>query len=303
MVLRAQLNSQCRVEIKHGYIETRLESERHPKSSPTRGTMKLSTLILLLLAAAASGEVEKRVVGGKPCKTDRQYHVQIQSIQPGKSCGGSLINTGWVITASHCAEQAVKLTLGLNNNVGWMDKIGSWLKRKSKKLEQDIKTEQQFSYKDEEGKAHDIMLIKLNENMSPNLPTIRLPPAADCTKPEIGQQVEIGGWGAKKADILKNKLPKSLQCASTDLSTCGENDKPGDKYVSDEESTMCAFKWGVETCFGDAGSAVEYNNILHGIVLSNPVDMCASTIVMANICHYRAWIDKTMRENALNQKV
>ncbi|CAB1423585.1 unnamed protein product [Pleuronectes platessa] len=258
--------------------------------------MKLSALILLLLAAAASGDIEKRVVGGKPCKTDRQYHVQIDSIQPGKSCGGSLLNTRWVITASHCAEQAVKLKLGLNNDVSIFTKFGSWMKGKSKKLEQVIKTEKQFSYKDEEGNAHDIMLIKLGEDMSAKLPTIKLPPTG-CTKPEIGQQVEIGGWEAKKADILSSILPKSLKCASTDISTCGENDKPGDKYISNEESTMCAARPGVETCFGDAGSAVEYNNVLHGIVVSNPVDKCASTIVMANICHYREWIEKTMREN------
>lgn len=48
---------------------------------------------------------------------------------------------------------------------------------------------------------------------------------------------------------------------------------------------------------GDAGSAVEYNNVLHGIIVSDPVDKCANTIVMLNICHYMTWIEKTMKEN------
>ena len=49
---------------------------------------------------------------------------------------------------------------------------------------------------------------------------------------------------------------------------------------------------------GDAGSAVEYNKLLHGIIVSNPVDTCAKTIVMLDICHYREWIDKIMQENS-----
>ncbi len=48
---------------------------------------------------------------------------------------------------------------------------------------------------------------------------------------------------------------------------------------------------------GDSGSAVEYNGLLHGIIVSNPVDKCANPIVMLDICYYRKWIDETMRAN------
>lgn len=44
------------------------------------------------------------------------------------------------------------------------------------------------------------------------------------------------------------KTPSSLKCASTDITACGENDKPDAKYHSDDETTMCAFKAGVEAC-------------------------------------------------------
>ncbi|XP_070690290.1 kallikrein-8-like [Pempheris klunzingeri] len=259
--------------------------------------MKLCLVLVLMLAGVASGAIEKRIVGGKSCKQQRQYHVQIEAVQGGAFCGGSLINTRWVLTASHCAEQLVKVRLGLNSDTSIFSKVKSFFKGSDKKNEQLIKKDQQFTFKDEEEHLHDIMLIKLNEDASPKLATIKLPPAG-CSRPEVGQQVEVGGWGAKTADVTKAKSPSSLKCASTDIIACGENDKPDSKYSSDETTTMCAFKPGVESCFGDAGTAVEYQDLLHGIIVSKPVDNCAKMIVMQDICHYREWIDKTMMEHS-----
>lgn len=43
--------------------------------------------------------------------------------------------------------------------------------------------------------------------------------------------------------------PNNLKCAMTEIAQCGENDKPDSKYFSDESTTMCAHKPGVESCF------------------------------------------------------
>uniref|UniRef100_A0A8C4NQK1 Peptidase S1 domain-containing protein n=1 Tax=Dicentrarchus labrax TaxID=13489 RepID=A0A8C4NQK1_DICLA len=225
-------------------------------------------LLSFHLSGVASGAIEKRIVGGTSCDKNRQYHVQIETLQGGKFCGGSLLNTRWIITASHCAEHNIT---AVHRGKGTIKKV--------------------FTFKDEEEHVHDIMLIKLKEDVSAKLPTIDLPPV-ECSRPDKGQQVQIGGWGYKKQD----KIPSSLKCANTQVTDCGEEDKPDSKYHSDETTTMCAFKAGVESCFGDAGSAVEYNNVLHGIIVSDPPDKCANTIVMLDICRYREWIEKTLRE-------
>lgn len=44
-----------------------------------------------------------------------------------------------------------------------------------------------------------------------------------------------------------SKAPSSLKCGATDISACGENDKPDSKYASDE-GVICAHRPGVEAC-------------------------------------------------------
>lgn len=255
--------------------------------------MKHCFVFILLVAGAASKNLEKRILGSKSCGTDRQYHVQIESVKGGKSCGGALLNTRWLITASHCAEQEVKVKLGVNNDVSFFTKAISWFKGNSKKHEQIISTKKQYTFKDEEGNPHDIMLIRLNEDMSAKLPIISLP-SGECTKLEPKTKVEIGGMGAKQKG---GETVDEVRCATTVISECGENDKPDSKYSSGD-STICAFKPGVESCFGDAGSAVEYEGHLQGLIVSQPVDQCAKNVVMLDICLYVDWIEKTMKEHS-----
>lgn len=258
--------------------------------------MKTCFVLILVLAGAASGDIVKRIVGSTNCGSSRQYHVQIDTLTGGNPCGGALLNTRWVITASQCAGRSVRLKFALNYDVSFLKSVKNFFKGKSLKTEQNIAVERQFTYKDEKGQTHGIMLIKLNEDVSPKLSTIALP-HNECKRPELGRQVEVGGWGAKTADPKKTKTPKKLKCARTEITQCHENDKPDKYYFSDETTTMCAFKSGVEACAGDAGTAVEYNDLLYGIVVSKPVDKCANTIVMLDICYYFKWIQETMRKN------
>lgn len=106
------------------------------------------------------------------------------------------------------------MQLALNSGQSTFQKATSWIKSfikgTPKVTEQIIPTEKQFIYpKDEEGKTHDIMLIKLNDDMSVKVPSIKLAPTG-CNKLEPEKEVQIGGFGAKKAGGTGKNHPSEL---------------------------------------------------------------------------------------------
>lgn len=94
------------------------------------------------------------------------------------------------------------MQLAINSGQSLLQKakslVKSIFKGTPKVTEQIIPTNQQFTFKVEEEKPHDIVLIKLNTDMSVKVPKINLPPVG-CTRPEQGKEVQIGGFGAKKS--------------------------------------------------------------------------------------------------------
>ncbi|XP_056448363.1 trypsin-1-like [Gadus chalcogrammus] len=265
--------------------------------------MMLSCLILsLMLAGAASGSnVEKRIVGGSSCKTEGKYHVKVSWKDGQSPCGASLLNTNWLLTAARCGKRLLLKAGKTHYGLFYGSNI------------QKIDVKQQYFY----GEENDIMLIKLNKAVKAKyaieLPPgeagaeeaapeeaadeeaapeeaaqgVSTPPVKQCTGPSLRQTVQIGGWG-------DNGGKPKHRCAKTKITKCEDKDKKGGKHAT---TLMCAHSAGVQSCEGDAGSAMVYDNKLYGIIVNKRSNDCTNVSEILDICFYLDWITKTMREN------
>ncbi|KAL7835713.1 hypothetical protein SRHO_G00280600 [Serrasalmus rhombeus] len=242
----------------------------------------MRSLVLLLLVGAAFALDDDKIVGGYECKAHSQPW-QVSLNVGYHSCGGSLVNRDWVVSAAHCYKSRIEVRLG-EHNIQVTENTEQFIPSSVV-----IKNPGYDSWTID----NDIMLIKLSKPATLNayVQPVALP--SGCAP--AGTMCTVSGWGNTMSSTADRNKLQCLEIPILSNADC-QNSYPG--MITD--SMFCAgyLEGGKDSCQGDSGGPVVCNNQLQGVVSWGYG--CAEKNhpgVYTKVCKFTTWLQQTMASN------
>lgn len=207
--------------------------------------MSLSTVSVAIAPNSSA------VVGGAPISVEQAPWQALVIVEPeNKLCGGSLIDSGWIVTAAHCVSGFAGNQLSVHMGI-------SALAERAAGNEVEISEVIVHPSWEPTNFRNDVALLRLAAPiaMSPRTATIPLPVGLDpATWPGPGTTAAISGWGASE---FGGQPSNQLRRAEVQVLTGPGNPECG-RYGGnfDTATEICAGLpgGGVDSCQGDSGS-------------------------------------------------
>ncbi|XP_051720176.1 chymotrypsin-like protease CTRL-1 isoform X1 [Ctenopharyngodon idella] len=218
------------------------------------------------------------------------WQVSIQTSTGQHFCGGSLINSNWVLTAAHCLVKAKvhNVVLGQNDRGSSTEPI---------QFRGIAKAITHPDYNKQTNFNNDVTLLKLSSpvQMTPRVSPICLPSSSDKTLP--GTVCVTTGWG--RTAITWN--PRILQEANKPIVSQTQCKQVfGQTKITD--AMICAGASGSSSCQGDSGGPLvcQTSGVWYqvGIVSWGKTNCNIDVpIVYTRVSYFRKWIDETVQFN------
>ncbi len=168
-------------------------------------------------------------------------------------CGGSVISSGWVLTAAHCVADGSAADLYVVT--GTTDLAANPASK------QTIKVASVTVHPAYENSTHDVALLRLS--VPTTAPAIRLATLADDALETPGTKVTVAGWGDQTPTLGLNSTTK---LRSVDLNVVSDSECGQTNFGFDAATGVCAAALAKDSCQGDSGGPLFTNGVQVGVV-------------------------------------
>ncbi|XP_068619024.1 CLIP domain-containing serine protease HP8-like [Battus philenor] len=273
-----------------------------------------------LLSGECGDGTGDRIVGGTSASLYQFPWLVLVRYKEGNDlvfrCGGTLINSRYVLTAAHCIKEqnVFSVRIGEYDLENDIDCTGTGENRDCSEGHQDILVAESICHKDYAEKTvfvNDIGLLRLRSaaNLSyRNAGVICLPITKALQEQNIyGERGVVAGWGFTETQSNSN-VPLTVDFPVYSKNMCVEHYS---RYHQNNEitvqlnNTFCAGELGRDSCKGDSGGPLmmegpyskTYKIIQFGIVSYGYSDKCGSEIpgVYTDVRKFMKWILDTIK--------
>ncbi|XP_017782137.1 PREDICTED: chymotrypsin-1-like [Nicrophorus vespilloides] len=247
-----------------------------------RFVVLVATLACAFAAPSADADLSWRIVGGSKAPAGAfPYQISLRGIFGGHSCGGSIINDQWILTAAHCVQGSSPSSLNVVVGSNQLNAGGEKYKVSKVIYHENY---------DSSAIKNDVAVLKLEKPLTFSKTVQPIPLASSSIG--ANEDCVLSGWGTT---TYPGNTPNDLQfinLKTLSVKDCQERQAPNPVF----DSQVCTFtQKGQGACHGDSGGPLVAGGKQIGIVSWGRPCGIGYPDVFTRVYSFLSWIEKNIK--------